>query len=116
MLQNPSGQPRDRQKPLRVFVSPAEREEIERLANEAGLTLSAYLRTAALRQKIESAIDQKAALDLLKAMADLGRLGGLLKLWLVSKPGTAATEEEVRRALREIEASQIKLRALIDRI
>jgi hypothetical protein len=101
---------------LKTFVTSEERIVIERKAKEAGLSVSAYLRAAALRQKIEPASNQQAVLDLLKAMADLGRLGGLLKLWLSSKPGEAATTVEVRRALRDIETTQIKLLVLIDRI
>jgi len=113
MMQEKQTEARQR---LKTFVTSEERIVIEQKAKEAGLSVSAYLRAAALRQKIEPAFNQQAVLDLVKAMADLGRLGGLLKLWLSSKPGEAASTAEVRQTLHDIEATQIKLRALIDRI
>ena len=109
-------EPKDRQRPLKAFVSPQEREAIAAKAAEAGLTVSAYLRAAALGTKIKSAADQRAILELLELNADQGRLGGLLKLWLVSKAGHGANTGEVRHLLRQIESLQIKLRALIDSI
>lgn len=116
MADKVTAEPRDRQRPLKAFVSPQERDTIAAKAAEAGLTVSAYLRAAALGTRIESAIDQKAILALLQLNADQGRLGGLLKLWLVSKAGHGASTGEVRHLLRQIEALQIKLRALIDSI
>ena len=108
--------PRDRTRPLKVFVNIEERAIIEQKAEVTGLSVSAYLRTVATGQEVKSVHDLEATLALLKAMADLGRLGGLLKLWLASKPGEAASTAEVRRVLHEIEASQTKLRVLIDRL
>jgi hypothetical protein len=102
MQENPRDQTRDRQKPLRVFVNSAERATIERLAKEAGLTLSAYVRAATLCQIIESDLHQKAVLDLLKAMGDLGRLGGLLKLWLAFNPGG---RRNPRRGAQDVEGN-----------
>jgi hypothetical protein len=40
--------------------------------------------------------------ELLKACGDLGRLGGLLKFWLVERPGEGAPETDVRRLLNQI--------------
>ena len=37
--------------------------------------------------------------ELLKACGDLGRLGGLLKLWLTERPGQGAPETDVRHLL-----------------
>ncbi len=106
--------PKDRHRPLKAFVSPAERLAIEAKAKEAGLTVSAYLRAAALGLQIESIRDHEAILSLIKLNADQGRLGGLLKLWLSSCPGEGAGTLEVRRLLDQIEALQMKLRAIID--
>jgi hypothetical protein len=106
--------PRDRGRPLKAFVTPGERLTIESKASAAGLSVSSYLRAAALGQRIESALDQRAILDLLKLNGDQGRLGGLLKLWLSSRAGEGAGAADVRRVLHQIEALQIKLRAVID--
>ncbi|MBI4723988.1 MAG: hypothetical protein HY765_03025 [Rhodomicrobium sp.] len=116
MVKNFDQEPKDRTRPLKAFVSPEERLAIETKASAAGLSVSAYLRAAALGLKIESVHDQKAILALLQLNADQGRLGGLLKLWLVSRAGVGANPGEVRHLLHKIEALQIKLRALIDRL
>lgn len=107
---------RDRLRPLKVFVTPGERLAIETKAAEAGLSVSAYLRAAALGAQIHSALDQKAILSLLRINADQGRLGGLLKLWLSTRPGEGVSTIDVRSLLRQIETLQIKLRNLIDSI
>ena len=109
-------EPRDRDRPLKAFVTPGERITIKSKASAAGLSVSAYLRAAALGQKIDSALDQRAILDLLKLNGDQGRLGGLLKLWLTSRAGEGAGTADVRRVLHQIETLQIKLRTLIDSI
>lgn len=44
---------------------------------------------------------------------DFGRLGGLLKLWLVDAPGQDVPEREVRAALDTILAKQGELSSLI---
>ena len=105
---------RDREHPLKTFVSPEERLAIETRAREAGLTVSSYLRNAALNRPIESTADQQAFLGLLKVNADLGRLGGLLKLWLSTRPGHGARVIDVRHVLHDIEEAQRRIRLLID--
>ena len=47
--------------------------------------------------------------DILKASADLGRLGGLLKLAL-SEKGEGGDKLALQRLLREIEAGQLQLK------
>ena len=66
-------EPRDRTRPLKTFVSPDERLAIETKADAAGLSVSAYLRAAALG-RLQSVHDQKAILALLQLNADQGRL------------------------------------------
>ena len=100
---------RDRLKPAKVFVTAAERAEIEARATAAGLSVSSYLRAAGLGHPVRSALDHEAVMALAKVNADQGRLGGLLKLWLASRPGEGASEREVRRLLGDIEALQGEL-------
>ncbi len=95
-------------------MNPAERLAIETKAEEAGLSVSAYLRAAALGLKIESTRDHEAILALIKLNANQGRLGGLLKLWLSARPGEGASSLEVRRLLHQIEALQTKLISVIN--
>ena len=80
-------EPRNRLWPMKVFVTDDERSRIEERAKATGLSISTYLRTAGLGHPIKSVIDHAAVMDLAKVNGDQGRLGGLLKLWLVDRPG-----------------------------
>jgi len=67
---------------LRVPVLPNEEIQIKANAAIAGLSIAEYLRRVSLGYQIQSAIDKDYVLQLSKINADIGRLGGLLKLWL----------------------------------
>jgi hypothetical protein len=107
---------RERHRPLRVFVSLSERAQIQAQADACRLSISAYLRTLGTGFTPRSMLDIQAIRELLKVLADQGRLGGLLKLWLVEKPGQGTSTFEVRRVLRQIEDLQTQLKALVRRL
>lgn len=69
-------------KRLKVSINPNEEEIIKQQAITAGLSVSAYLRKVGLGYPITSALDCQAVDTLARANADLGRLGGLIKMWL----------------------------------
>jgi hypothetical protein len=89
-------------RPINVWVTADERQRIERLAAATSLPVSVYLRTLGLGYEPKSILDAERVGDLLKACGDLGRLGGLLKLWLVDRPGEGAPVEDVRALLQAI--------------
>jgi hypothetical protein len=101
---------------MKVFVTDDERSRIEERAKATGLSVSAYLRTAGLGHPIKSAIDHVAVMDLAKVNGDQGRLGGLLKLWLVDRPGRGVPEIEVRRLLERIGELQGRLADVVGRV
>ena len=101
---------------MKVFVTDDERERIEERAKTAGLSVSTYLRTAGLGHPIRSVLDHAAVMDLAKLNGDQGRLGGLLKLWLVDQPGRGAPEIEVRRLLQRIGDLQGRLADVVGRV
>ncbi|MGA8770732.1 MAG: hypothetical protein WB610_10220 [Rhodomicrobium sp.] len=107
---------RDRNRPLRVFVSERERAEIETRAAATGLSVSAYLRNLGLGFQPHSTLDQEAILALLKVNADQGRLGGLFKLRLSGQSVSSGETMEIRKLLAAIEESQLKLKGLIGRL
>ena len=107
---------RDRNRPLKVFVSERERAEIETRAAATGLSVSAYLRNLGLGFQPHSTLDQEAILALLKVNADQGRLGGLFKLWLSGQSAPAAETPELWKLLSTIDECQQKLKALIGRL
>ena len=77
-----------RDKRLRVPVLPEEEIMIKTKATEAGLTIAEYLRNLGLGYSVPSVIDNRQVDALLKINADLGRLGGLIKLWLTNDKRT----------------------------
>jgi hypothetical protein len=101
---------------MKVFVTDDERSRIEERAKATGLSISAYLRAAGLGHPIRSVIDHAAVMDLAEVNGDQGRLGGLLKLWLVDRPGRGAPEIEVRRLLERIGALQGRLADVVGRV
>ena len=105
---------RDRNRPLKVFVSERERAEIETRAAATGLSVSAYLRNLGLGFQPHSTLDHEAILALLKVNADQGRLGGLFKLWLSGQSVASTETMEIRKLLIDIEECQRKLKAVIE--
>ena len=98
---------RKRRQPLRVPVFPDEKEEIERQARQAGLSVARYLREVGQGYEIKGITDYERVRELARINGDLGRLGGLLKLWLTDDVRTAHIGEATLRALLgRIEATQ----------
>lgn len=76
--------PRRTYPPIKVWCLPDERAEIEANARATGLSLSCFLRLVGMGYEPRSVIDYDQATELLKVHAALGRLGGLLKMWLTN--------------------------------
>jgi hypothetical protein len=104
--------PRGKQ-PLNVWVTPGERAQIQQLAATTGMSVSAFLRSLGLGYQPKSKADSEHVRQLLAACGNLGRLGGLLKLWLVEKPGQGVPENDVRRLLNQI--GDLRL-AIVDKV
>lgn len=79
---------------LRVPVLPDEEQAIKANAAKAGLKIAEYLRRVALGYEIYGVIDQQHIIELSKINADLGRLGGLLKMWLTNDERVAHIKPE----------------------
>ena len=93
--------------PAKVYCLPSERQEIQALADAAGLTVSTYLLRVGLGYRIEGILDNQRVEELARINGDLGRLGGLLKLWLTNDPRTAKFgESTIRAVLAKIEETQ----------
>ncbi len=72
--------------------------------------MSAYLRMLGLGYQPKSLVDNDRVIELAKINGDLGRLGGLLKLWLTNDVRTAQFgESTLRAALARIEDTQDKM-------
>jgi hypothetical protein len=67
---------------LRVPVFPEEKAEIVQQAAQAGMSVARYLREVGQGYAIRGVVDLEQVRQLARINGDLGRLGGLLKLWL----------------------------------
>ncbi len=98
---------RKRRHHLRVPVFPEEKAGIEHQARQAGLSVARYLREVGQGYQIKGIVDCEQVRELARINGDLGRLGGLLKLWLTNDARTARfSESTIRALLRRIEATQ----------
>ena len=81
---------RRREQKIFVRVSEYELAEISERASAYDLSNPAYLRSVGLgHEPPKSTLDSQHILELAKINGDIGRLGGLLKLWLLEKEGHA---------------------------
>lgn len=103
-------QPTRKHRQLRVPVLPVEEEAIKKMAASAGLPVAAYLRNVGLGYQVRGILDNKRVEELARINGDLGRLGGLLKLWLTDDPRTHQFgESTIRALLSKIEDTQNKM-------
>jgi hypothetical protein len=96
--------------PVKVYCLPEERAQLLANARAAGKSASTYLLNVGLGYPVPGLLDQRRVEELLRVNGDLGRLGGLLKLWLTNDERTAAFgESTIRALLAKIEATQEEL-------
>ena len=107
---------RPRRDRLEVWVTPQEKAEISRRADAAGLPGSTFLRNLALNVPIRSVYDYEAVSEMAKLRGDIGRVGGLLKLWLSSRRGEGASVADVNRALRDVNDLKERLLKVMERV
>lgn len=101
---------RRRGKPIEVWVTDEEKAVITDKAKEAGMSGSGYLRVLGLNTPIRSVVDLVAVADLAKVNGDLGRVAGLLKLWLVEKRGEGANAIDVDALMVDFRDLQVTVR------
>lgn len=103
--------------PIKVYCMPDDREEIALLAKNSGNTMSTYLLRVGLGYPVRSILDNKRVEELCRINGDLGRLGGLLKLWLTDDPRTAQFgEATIRALLSKIEDTQSAMHEVIQKV
>jgi hypothetical protein len=100
--------------PVKVYCLPEERAQLQANAMAARMTLSTYLLNVGLGYQVRGVLDQRRIEELLRINADLGRLGGLLKLWLTNDERTAAFgASTIRALLAKIDATQDELLGVV---
>jgi hypothetical protein len=97
-----------------------EAEAIEALARSVGMSVAAYLRAVGTGYQPRAVVDRDRIDAMLKINGDLGRLGGLLKLWLgddakLNQFDRRQVRQAILVALRRIDENQESLRDVIRR-
>ncbi|TGI74635.1 conjugal transfer transcriptional regulator TraJ [Escherichia coli] len=93
--------------PIKVYCLPEEKEQIETQAKRAGMSAARYLREVGQGYHISGVVDYEQVRELARINGDLGRLGGLLKLWLTDDVRTAQFgQSTILAVLSKIEATQ----------
>lgn len=103
--------------PIKVYCFPDEKQTIEQQARSTGLSKSSYLLRVGMGYPIRSIVDHHQVEELVKINGDLGRLGGLLKLWLSrDTPLVGIEARTVRETLKKIDTAQDQMLALMQRV
>ncbi|HDY4894503.1 TPA: CopG family transcriptional regulator [Yersinia enterocolitica] len=102
--------------PIKVWVSEDASAEIEDKARQANMSLSAYLSAVGRNSPIRSVVDLLAVADLAKVNGDLGRVAGLLKLWLAEKRGQGASTMDVEAMMNNFRKLQSEVLAIMSRV
>ncbi|MEV1792925.1 conjugal transfer protein TraJ [Pseudomonas aeruginosa] len=97
---------RPRRERIEVWVDAHEKAELTRKAAAAGMSNAAFLRAVGLNTPIQARADLEAVFELVKVNGDLGRVAGLLKLWLAEKRGQGARPVDVEKVMIEFRRLQ----------
>ena len=97
---------------LTMYLTPEEHAQISKFAARSGISLSTFAKRICLGMPVPSLQHKQAVQDIIKARADLGRLGGLLKQAIASGGDKIA----LQRLLREVDAGMQALKAAAMRI
>ncbi len=94
---------------------PEEKALLVAQARASGYKLSTYLLRVGMGYRIKGVLDNQRVEELILINADLGRLGGLLKLWLTNDERTKTFgEPTIRAVLSKIAATQDSMQEIIE--
>ena len=103
-------------KPVRAYLSAEEYAAVQKMAHNAGPSVSRFLRDVSLGVQIRSFEYEDFKLELLKTRAELGRLGGLLKLALTRPEDSGLAALELRDLLAQIGQGQKSIKEAVERL
>lgn len=111
--------------PVKVYCLPEEKTQLDAAAKAVGMSVSAYLLNIGLGYQVPGILDNKRVEELARINGDLGRLGGLLKLWLTDDVRTlqfgeatilallsrvASTQDRMHEVMQEVVTPRAKRR------
>jgi hypothetical protein len=116
----PDARRRKRSCRIGLTLHPAEAETIGALARSVGMSVASYLRAVGVGYQPRAIVDRDQVEAMLRVNGDLGRLGGLLKLWLTDDAkldqfDRGQIRQAILGALQRIEENQVELRSVVRR-
>ena len=106
---------------VKIYLKPNEKKRIAQEARDSGMSQSSYARTLALGERPVTKLELAEIQDVMKVHADIGRLGGLLKMTLTNDErlndmGRDMAVATIDGTLVDIRATQAKLLELVDAV
>lgn len=109
-MEAPTNATRKGSPPVKVYCLPDEKTQLESAAKAVGMSVSAYLLNVGMGYQVPGILDNKRVEELARINGDLGRLGGLLKLWLTDDVRTLQFgEATILALLSRIESTQDRM-------
>lgn len=103
--------------PIKVYCLPDEKELIEQNARASGKSASAFLLAVGQGYHVSGVVDYEQVRELSRINGDLGRIGGLLKLWLTNDERTLGFgPDTIRAVLAKIEKTQDEMAQIMMRV
>ncbi|MBE1162751.1 plasmid mobilization protein [Dyella acidiphila] len=106
----------ERERPLKVYVTPSDREKIEERAKLTGLSVSSFLTRVGLNTPIRCMADHDVIDAVLRLNAEVTRVGAELKAWLTKRPGEGASPEDIWQTLQELHALQQQMMVTVSQL
>jgi len=89
---------------IKSYVTGDEHQAIIDSASQAGLSVSEFVKRVCLGYQVKSLVDREAIREVIKVGGDIGRLGGLLKMWLTNDDEYGQDVRELLELIRERQA------------
>ncbi len=103
--------------PIKVYCLPEEKELIATNAAQAGKSTSSFLLAIGQGYEVAGVVDAEQVREMARINGDLGRMGGLLKLWLTNDKRTADFKKSTLvYLLQRIEANQEELAQTMSKV
>ena len=113
----PTNSTRKGSPPVKVYCLPDEKTQLEEAAKAVGMSVSAYLLNVGMGYQVPGILDNKRVEELARINGDLGRLGGLLKLWLTDDVRTLQFgEATILALLSRIESTQDRMHEVMQEV
>jgi hypothetical protein len=106
----------ERERPLKVYVTPSDREKIQGRAKLTGLSVSSFLTRMGLNTPIRCMADHDVIDAVLCLNAEVARVGAELKAWLATRSGEGASPEDISQTLQELRMLQQQMMVTVSQI